>query len=554
MRKKDFFLPLMALLLLGFVARGLLIIRDYSQTFDEAVHITAGYAYWATHDFRMNHEHPPLTKLISSLPVYLFCNPVIDLAVLTDGMRSQWDMSRAFLYDSGESADEMLNMARVPNLLLGACLVVLVARWSYRLWGRRAALMAMALAVFEPTLVAHSSLATTDVGVAFFFFATCYCAWEHIETSKTRWLVACAISLGCTLASKYSGVLAVAVLLLMVVRTALDGRLQRPLRQAFLLAAISLLTLSLCYFGGGIGHWIEGFTFQLRHQQGGHTSFLFGEHSRFGWPYYFPVAFALKMPLGTILLVGLSFLACRGRHASLPLSTILVPLLMLSAGAMCSVNIGLRYMLSVFPYLHLFASRLALVHRHATIFAGLCVAAMASSLWNAPHCLAYFNESIGGPRAGLAYLSDSNLDWGQGLRLLKRYAKSTGCRIVHFDYFGSASPDLRTVPDGQQPVAVVSATRLVGQSADDRLRYRALREVTPIARVGYSLFVYSAEDFHAAHGGEGTPTTSRHVGHRPVSLAPLQAAPHGRGAADVGGLAHSARSGRGAAWHPEETP
>jgi hypothetical protein len=46
---------------------------------------------------------------------------------------------------------------------------------------------------------------------------------------------------------------------------------------------------------------------------------------------------------------------------------------------------------------------------------------VAASLWIYPHFLAYFNESVGGPKAGYKVLVDSNLDWGQGLKHLKSF-------------------------------------------------------------------------------------------------------------------------------------
>jgi len=36
---------------------------------DEAVHLTAGYSYWKTGDFRLSPEHPPFAKLLASLPL-----------------------------------------------------------------------------------------------------------------------------------------------------------------------------------------------------------------------------------------------------------------------------------------------------------------------------------------------------------------------------------------------------------------------------------------------------------------------------------------------------
>src|SRR6476469_99 len=44
-------------------------IRRETQTWDEACHIFAGYSYWTRGDFAMNPEHPPLVKLVATLPL-----------------------------------------------------------------------------------------------------------------------------------------------------------------------------------------------------------------------------------------------------------------------------------------------------------------------------------------------------------------------------------------------------------------------------------------------------------------------------------------------------
>jgi hypothetical protein len=56
---------------LTFFAQGCWIIAAKSQTYDESVHIAAGYSHLATGRFHWNAEHPPLTKLIAALPEYL---------------------------------------------------------------------------------------------------------------------------------------------------------------------------------------------------------------------------------------------------------------------------------------------------------------------------------------------------------------------------------------------------------------------------------------------------------------------------------------------------
>ena len=60
-----------ALILVVFVAQGVLFLRANSQTSDEATHLAAGYAYVTQRDFRLNPEHPPLIKLLSGAAVRL---------------------------------------------------------------------------------------------------------------------------------------------------------------------------------------------------------------------------------------------------------------------------------------------------------------------------------------------------------------------------------------------------------------------------------------------------------------------------------------------------
>ena len=79
-----------------------------------------------------------------------------------------------------------------------------------------------------------------------------------------------------------------------------------------------------------------------------------------------------------------------------------------------------------FPFAFIWAGRVA---RAVTFigwrFGGLAAAALVwsvtSSLWIYPHSLSYFNELVGGPRGGHAYLDNSNIDWGQDLLYLKRW-------------------------------------------------------------------------------------------------------------------------------------
>ena len=169
------------LLLALFLVQGILFIRANSQTYDEAMHVAAGYSYVATRDFRIEPQNPPLIKELLVLPLFLVYrlpfNP--DPQLWRDG--DGYFIGRDFIYKSGLPADRMLALSRLPNLFLGSVFVALTGWWAYRLWGNPAALLAVALASFEPNLVAHSSLVTTDIGVTLFIFLAVYLLWEYVD-------------------------------------------------------------------------------------------------------------------------------------------------------------------------------------------------------------------------------------------------------------------------------------------------------------------------------------------------------------------------------------
>ena len=43
--------------------------RGETQTWDEGIHISAGYSYLKLGDYSWNVEHPPLVKMVSALPL-----------------------------------------------------------------------------------------------------------------------------------------------------------------------------------------------------------------------------------------------------------------------------------------------------------------------------------------------------------------------------------------------------------------------------------------------------------------------------------------------------
>jgi hypothetical protein len=529
-------LPAAICLLLLFVGQGVFFIRANSQTIDEAMHIAAGYSYLTTRDFRIEPQNPPFIKELLALPVLItYALPFLPNSEYwrdADG----YSIGRDLLYQSKPTADQILALSRLPNLLLGGVLVALTGWWAYRLWGSRAALLAMALASLEPNLVAHSSLVTTDMGVTLFIFVTAYLFWEYANRPTWRFLVATGIFTGMALVAKFSAVVLIPIITLIVIASLLipsspdiplpkEGSPNKPRHKLLQAAAVpsliffvASLTIPPAYLFQGFQPWFSGFYQFMTLSQEGLPAFFVGKYSWHGWWGYFPIAFLIKTPLGSLVLISISLVFYRAgsplayRQALflvLPVILILLPM------TQAKTNIGLRHILPIYPFLFVLASRVATLRFCLSFVAlfliGVPLACTAiSSLRIAPHQLAYFNELVGGPEQGYRYLSDSNLDWGQDLKGLKAYMEKEKLPIIYLSYFGTAPPSyygiryqdvaskgilgpppLEKVPsDAPRKILAISVYNLHDVSNAGDPRFRWLWRRRPIAKLGYSIFVY----------------------------------------------------------------
>ena len=88
-------------------------------TFDEAVHLAAGHSYWATGDFRLNIEDPPLPKLLCALPGLLDGSAPFRPDAGQWDRGEKWLIGNDFLYGEPGRVETLLTPARRVNLLFG---------------------------------------------------------------------------------------------------------------------------------------------------------------------------------------------------------------------------------------------------------------------------------------------------------------------------------------------------------------------------------------------------------------------------------------------------
>jgi hypothetical protein len=189
----------------------------------------------------------------------------------------------------------------------------------------------------------------------------------------------------------------------------------------------------------------------------GYPVYLDGELRQESWWYYYLLTLVYKVPEGTWLLVlaSLVVLAVSPRSRASwfdEFSVLLIPAVVLFVMSIfTNINLGLRYVLPIFPYVFVstgklarwaegFSGRAARWAAWSLIGVGLAATAQATARIH-PHYLAYFNDVSGGPERGAEHLIDSNIDWGQDLVNLRRWleANAPGER-VGLAYFGQVNP------------------------------------------------------------------------------------------------------------------
>lgn len=487
--------------------------RELSLTADEPAYIAGGYALWArgpeAFSLLAQRGYPPLLCALEGWLVYA-ADPSISLEHLAGWLTDYETFVDSFMsYVHPMVRTE--TAARVPVMLLAVLLGAVVLRWARDLWGAEAGVLALLALAFDPTLLAHGRLATTDVGSVALGTAALYATWRLTQRRSWFWALAAGVLLGLTMLAKVSGALWMVAAVLMVLATTLRRRWEswakRLLAQGVVVAGVSLLIL----WAGYAFTWgrVDGFPLPVpapAHWESAvyldqYTSqvFALGQRQYGRWWWYYPLAFLIKNPLPLLIgsAVGAVALWRRPFDRSRLLILAIFPVLYAGVALLEGMNIGYRHMLPIHPFLYLAigGGLERWIGRRRGRFLGRWVPAtlgawyVAGTLWVFPHEIAYFNELVGGPKGGYRYLADSNLAWGQSARALEAYVQ--------------AHPDVQTAPPAARfrPAPgryIVDASYLQGVGIGDPDTYAWFRHWKPQTTLQYSLLVYDVPPYEMA--------------------------------------------------------
>jgi len=445
-----------------------------SITNDEIVHIPAGYYHLVAGEFQLNNEHPPLVKMWAALPL-LFVQPDEPPAPKTEDenfMERTWGFHERFWQANQARFQTVTFWPRLMMIPITLALGALIFVFARKLFGETAALIAVALYVLEPTVLAHGRVVHTDVPAALAYLLFFFVLHRYSEAPGTKHALILGLVCGVALLIKFSMLVLLPVLAIyFLARLFIYRRDRKQLKQilfhsALITEVVLFLVNAAYYFQRPVleasdVRWVAmkspallGFvttfvrlasylvpTYYLfgvynieLHNHFGHATSLLGHYNDLGWWYYFPVAFALKTTIPFLLLaiVALGWSVWRFVRRDWRFLWLVVPVgIYLAISLTSHINIGIRHFLPVYPFLFIaggaLLARLLQVRRLVGITVLIVLLGWMSfeALRTFPNYTPYMNQLASG-HPHWYYLSDSNVEWGDDVNALADYLKARG--------------------------------------------------------------------------------------------------------------------------------
>ena len=487
---------------------------DDSVIYDELEHVTAGYSYLKTGDSWLNVWHPPLVKDLAGLPL-LICNVRDPFSLSCWRNHQKNEVMRKLFFQLGNDPQTLIRLARTP-LILSALLFLAYYYWRIRKeYGTTVALPSLILLGASPSFIAHARFVHSDVPATAFFslpfvLSSNFCrSLQRLVLSRPDYVLVQRCSLKHRWWYYFHFIYSAAFVWVLLNRQ--SDQKQTLLKSFWLpygrllaailgMAAIGMLVIALYYqphvqnmspqfqrsynhfcfskhldnplprvlsdssaspVARGISWYWTGVIAQSFHILYGHPgpSNMFDHFYIGGRPWYFPVLFVTKEPLGSLGVLVFAFCCSipflRKTKSWAKLKEITRNNFLAVAGAMfvvfytgiaaaTNLNIGIRHYLPVVPFIYLAACLIVsrwlanqtpqkrlLVIIARTLPVLTCLSAICA--W--PGYLSYYNEAAGTTDRGYLVALDSNYDWGVDLLRLKNYVREHGEKVVYMCYY-----------------------------------------------------------------------------------------------------------------------
>ncbi len=527
-----------------------------SAVIDELAHIAAGLTYATKHTLRFNPEHPPLIKNLAAFPLV-----ALKVQLPPDyGYLTQYNLGGKILYESHISADKILFSARLPLIIMSVLFAALFYVLIKKYFNQKIALLALFLFALSPDIIAFSHYVVTDLPAAIFIFLTIFYFSRFLADSSLKNSLLSGIFFGTALSVKFSAI-TIIPLIVFGFLFSLKNKIKKDAEvknqhlvyiwRFLLLVIIALLIINFVYFFSGyndffksqqsmfnftLNNYYNGLNKVLTHVYDGHDypQYLFGSYINDGSWAYFPLAFIVKTPLPLLILILIAAIGpflIKGRldikqkiknFLEKPtfvqifiFNSLLFLIIYIAASLKSKLNIGIRHLLPIFPFIYLLISiaitkiwsqiKFNQKKKFNLIIAFLLSWYLILTLIAFPNYLSYFNEIAAYGKYGEFYLNDSNLDWGQDLIYLANWVKKNNVAEIYVDYYGGGNPKYYLQDSfipwhidyglPQKGLLAVSKfyimTSIYNKSINkSKFSYEPLRSQKPIKRIGNSILIY----------------------------------------------------------------
>ncbi|MBS0204381.1 MAG: glycosyltransferase family 39 protein [Planctomycetes bacterium] len=329
----------------------------HSPTHLEPALLAAGVSHWETGRFELYRVNPPLVRMVAALPAVISgCKTDWTRYRDAPGSRSEFEVGEDFVKANASAAMRLFINARwacIPFAWIGSYFAY---RWSREMYGPFAGLLTLWLWVFEPNLLAHAELITSDSACASLGVACGYWFYRWLQEPNWKHAGFAGVFLGLAQLSKLSWLFLFGLwpVLWFIWRcSACNSRTslsqststRPPALQLALILATALYVINLGYAFDGTGTKLKDFEFvssllngkpvagrpgnRFRESIAGEVrvpvpkqyllgfdsqkkdfevyhpaSYLHGTWKHGGWWYYYLYGMLVKVPCGTLVLLA----------------------------------------------------------------------------------------------------------------------------------------------------------------------------------------------------------------------------------------------------------
>ncbi|MBS0201522.1 MAG: glycosyltransferase family 39 protein [Planctomycetes bacterium] len=178
---------------------------QHSPTTLEPALLASGLSHLTYGRFEAYRVNPPLTRMIAAAPVLAVgYTPNWSGFDVDPRVRSEFTLGEGFLTSNQKRSVSLIVLARwacIPFSLLGAYFAY---RWATELYGMASGFVTLTLYVFEPNLLAHGELITSDIACTSFGIVAGYTFWLWLKKPTWQRSICAGAALGLAQLAKMS--------------------------------------------------------------------------------------------------------------------------------------------------------------------------------------------------------------------------------------------------------------------------------------------------------------------------------------------------------------